>query len=164
MADCRVLPRLAFALCLVVTSSSAVAAPGGKAKLSIGGSTIDLTIEAGGGERPTRAEIQTWVERAATAVTAFYGRFPVPDVRIVVSRIDGRGISGTQYGGRLIRLRLGTEVPSEKLVSDWTATHEIFHLGFPDVDDQHLWMEEGMATYFEPIARARAGLMTTKQH
>lgn len=35
-------------------------------------------------------------------------------------------------------------------------THEMVHLAFPSVPDQHHWIEEGLATYVEPIARARA--------
>jgi hypothetical protein len=31
----------------------------------------------------------------------------------------------------------------------------MFHLGFPDLKPEHLWMNEGEAVYFEPIARVR---------
>jgi predicted metalloprotease with PDZ domain len=31
------------------------------------------------------------------------------------------------------------------------------HLAFPSVAESHHWIEEGIATYVEPIARARAG-------
>lgn len=36
-------------------------------------------------------------------------------------------------------------------------THEMVHLAFPSVAEEHHWIEEGSATYVEPIARARAG-------
>jgi hypothetical protein len=36
-------------------------------------------------------------------------------------------------------------------------THEFIHLALPQLADQHDWLQEGAATYVEPIARARAG-------
>jgi hypothetical protein len=39
-------------------------------------------------------------------------------------------------------------------------------MAFPDVSgssDEHHWMEEGMATYIEPIARAQIGRMTAER-
>ena len=37
------------------------------------------------------------------------------------------------------------------------------HLSFPSVADDHHWMEEGLATYVEPIARIQAGQMPAIQ-
>jgi hypothetical protein len=45
-------------------------------------------------------------------------------------------------------------------------THELIHMAFPDISgesDEHRWMEEGMATYIEPIARAQIGRMTPER-
>jgi hypothetical protein len=38
-------------------------------------------------------------------------------------------------------------------------THELMHLGFPSLRRNHLWLEEGMAVFGEPIVRVRAGMM-----
>jgi predicted metalloprotease with PDZ domain len=35
--------------------------------------------------------------------------------------------------------------------------HELVHVAFPTVPRPQLWIDEGLATYLEPIARARAG-------
>src|SRR3984893_16591878 len=45
----------------------------------------------------------------------------------------------------------------------WTLTHEMVHLAFPSVAEEHHWIEEGSATYIEPIARARAGDLTPEK-
>jgi predicted metalloprotease with PDZ domain len=37
------------------------------------------------------------------------------------------------------------------------------HLAFPSVPERHHWLEEGLATYVESIAQARAGLLTREQ-
>ena len=38
-------------------------------------------------------------------------------------------------------------------------THEMVHLAFPSVPEKHHWIEEGIATYVEPIARVQAGIL-----
>jgi hypothetical protein len=42
-------------------------------------------------------------------------------------------------------------------------THEMVHLALSSVEEEHHWLEEGLATYVEPIARVRAGELTAKQ-
>jgi hypothetical protein len=37
------------------------------------------------------------------------------------------------------------------------------HLAFPSVPQNHHWIEEGLATYVEPIARARGGNLTAEK-
>ncbi|MEX2206446.1 MAG: hypothetical protein WEF50_09495 [Myxococcota bacterium] len=42
-------------------------------------------------------------------------------------------------------------------------THELIHLAFPSVPREHRWLEEGLATYVEPIARARARQLSAER-
>jgi len=42
---------------------------------------------------------------------------------------------------------------------DWVVAHELLHANFPDVGPDHGWLSEGLATYLEPILRARVGLV-----
>src|SRR5579863_4906316 len=37
------------------------------------------------------------------------------------------------------------------------------HFGFPSVEERHHWIEEGIATYVEPIARAQVGRLTAER-
>jgi predicted metalloprotease with PDZ domain len=55
---------------------------------------------------------------------------------------------------------LGKGATRAQLERDWVLVHEMTHLGFPNVPRAQHWMEEGLATYVEPIARARAGLVS----
>jgi hypothetical protein len=52
---------------------------------------------------------------------------------------------------------VGQLATEEDLMRDWVMTHEMVHLAFPSVADEHHWIEEGIATYVEPIARVEAG-------
>jgi hypothetical protein len=55
--------------------------------------------------------------------------------------------------------RWAVRATSADLKKDWMLTHEMVHFGFPSVPESHHWIEEGTATYIEPIARARAGML-----
>jgi hypothetical protein len=133
--------------------------------LLIGGARIDIRT---GGEslRMPAKDLYQWVGAAAESVTSYYGRFPVPQVLIQITLFKGRGVSnGMAFGDRggRITIRVGNETSASELASDWMLTHEMVHLAFPSIDDKHLWIEEGIATYVEPIARIHAGHLEVEQ-
>ena len=137
--------------------------------LSIGGASLQVDFAAGSFDLPP-AKILPWIERAAHAVVVYYGRFPVPRARILVLPVAGeRGIvQGTTWGDMrgvpgFTRIRLGEHSSERDLAEDWTMTHELVHMAFPSLPDDQHWMEEGLATYIEPIARVQAGELTAPQ-
>jgi hypothetical protein len=98
-------------------------------------------------------------------VTTVYGRYPVKRVTIEVQVAGGgHGVGGgVTFGGRLIRVRVASDVTRAALRADWVMTHEMFHLGFPSTDDGRNWIGEGLSTYMEPLARARAGQLGAEE-
>ena len=58
-----------------------------------------------------------------------------------------------------IRLFVADDATEKDLASDWQLVHEMVHLALPSLSG-HAWLEEGIAVYVEPIARARAGLQS----
>ena len=52
---------------------------------------------------------------------------------------------------------VGQHTTVAELNDDWTMTHEFIHTAFPDLPDEHHWIEEGLAVYVEPIARVQHG-------
>jgi hypothetical protein len=133
--------------------------------LLIGGSKIDVTIESGE-MRLSHAELLHWVQTAAEAVATYYGRYPVPHVRVEIIPVEGAGVRHGQtfgYDGGLIKIRVGKQTQVAELGSDWMLTHEMVHLSFPSMADEHHWIEEGIAVYVEPIARIQARQMGAEQ-
>jgi hypothetical protein len=161
-----VLPRaavaaLSFLVCLSVVSAKDEMT----SSLVIGNARIDVMLERDSLQVPVK-EILLWVKSAAECVTTYYGRFPVPRVLIRITPFDGRGVrNGMTFGerGGRITIRVGDQTSPSELASDWMLTHEMVHLAFPSVDDQHHWIEEGIATYVEPIARIQAGHLKVEQ-
>ncbi len=133
--------------------------------LVIGNARIDIVIERSSLRVPVK-DIFRWVKSAAECVTTYYGRFPVPQALIRITPFEGRGVrNGRTFGDRggRITIRVGNETSPSELASDWMLTHEMVHLAFPTVDDNHHWIEEGIATYVEPIARIQAGHLKAEQ-
>jgi len=80
--------------------------------------------------------------------------------------VDGAGVrSGTAFANRgsAVRIVLGRAVTERQLADDWIVVHELVHLAFPSVATEHHWIEEGLATYVESIARAQAGHLSAEQ-
>ncbi len=129
----------------------------------------DAAIEvdyAGDSSGLDRNEVRTWISAAADAVRGYYGRYPVRKVRIRIEATEGHGAqSGTtfSYNGALIRVGVGRYSDSADLKRDWIMTHEMVHLAMPEFSDDHAWLEEGLATYVEPIARVQVGQLTAAQ-
>lgn len=130
--------------------------------IAIGNARINFTVEGGRMDLP-QGEISEWVRAAAESVATYYGRYPLEQVTIRIAPFDGRGVrDGRTFGehGGFISIHLGSETTAAALKSDWTMTHEMIHLAFPSVADRHHWIEEGISTYVEPIARVRAKHLT----
>jgi len=116
---------------------------------------------APGDLKVTHTQVLQWIHTAEKAVTHYYGRYPVPSVDIKVEPRSGRGgDSGSAYGGAdgaQIQLEVGSEISNADMQADWVITHEMVHLAFPQMARNHHWIEEGLATYVEPVARAQIG-------
>lgn len=111
--------------------------------------------------------LKAWIDRAQKAVIAYYGRFPVPSLNLQVSFAPGRsGVSQGKtwgYHGALIHIRVGQYATEPDLIQDWMLVHEMVHLALPSVGDDQHWLEEGSATYVEPIARELIGNLTSQR-
>ncbi len=155
--------RLSFLglLCLALSQPGQAES---KIRIEIKGAQIEATLNDGT-LAISEAELTHWIRNAAEAVITYYGRFPVSHLEIQVNPFSGKGVrSGKTFArrGGLIRIAVGSETTVQDLADDWMMTHEMVHLTFPDVPEQHHWIEEGIATYVEPIARIQAGQVDAK--
>lgn len=128
--------------------------------INIGDSVVEIIYEPGP-LSVSKPQIRQWVSNAVHAVADFYQGFPVKKLNLAIVPVRGDRIGGTAYRGLspFIKLSLGENVTVEDLAKDWVVTHELVHLAFPPVHRRHHWIEEGLATYIEPLARIRAGLL-----
>lgn len=112
-------------------------------------------------------EIRSWVEEAANVTVPLFGRFPVDRATLFV--VPARGEDEVVFGkvlslaGASVVVVVGDKMPPGARHRDWVLVHELFHLGFPTFRGEGRWLGEGLATYYEPILRARAGWTTESE-
>jgi hypothetical protein len=156
-------PRFLFAL--IWLGFTALANAQENPQLKVGGGTIDVYFDPAPASQLRRLVLD-WIATAARAVTTYYTKFPVPHVAITVNFHEGEGVdSGRAFGWEHahISISVGLATTAADFADDWTMTHEMVHLAFPTVPRSHHWIEEGLAVYVEPIARARAGDLTPQK-
>jgi hypothetical protein len=108
-----------------------------------------------------RSALVAWIESSARAIAAIFGRFGVPETRLDL-RTGGRGRIRSGRTDDLVphvSLSLGRDTNPQDLAADWMLTHEFIHLATPTLPRRYAWFMEGAATYVEPLARARTGLL-----
>lgn len=131
-----------------------------RAGLTLPGGALEIAFTPGDLGMGSASAIEGWIARAASAMTAYYGTFPIPRAAIIVRLDEGKGPGeghAMGNGGAAILVSAGEKSTADDLANDWILVHEMVHLAFPDV--RRPWAEEGLATYLEPIIRARAGML-----
>jgi hypothetical protein len=146
--------------------------PGWEARMAIGRFSVE-TIELPGGRvryallpgepAADAAAMRRWVTSGARALVSAYGRLPVPDVQLLVVPI-GRGREPVPWGevqrggGNAVHLYIDLQRPAGEFMADWVLVHELSHLLHPVIDASDRWLSEGIASYYQNVLRARAGL------
>jgi hypothetical protein len=173
--------RRLFQVSLAATGMAALRLPRARAKDQLDGASMPYvafsrlpheTLEIGGGRitvgfgpgqiELTQVEMLAWIERSARAVSLYYGRFPVKELKLLVLPVEGGGVPYGQTWGdpAAIRIRVGSAADEAALIADWVMVHEMVHLAFPRLGLRHNWLAEGLAVYVESIARIHAGDLT----
>ncbi|MCB9595750.1 MAG: hypothetical protein H6719_23715 [Sandaracinaceae bacterium] len=103
---------------------------------------------------------------SATAASMMLGRFPVREAGILAVPtplsqsspfgIVGRGTMPT------VAILVGEQATPEHLGRAWVPVHEFSHLATPFIARDHAWLSEGIATYYQEVLRARAGLQSAE--
>jgi hypothetical protein len=145
---------------LTIVASRVLKARGGEVQVDFAAGPLDLSQDA----------VMAHVQAAVSAIVAYYGRFPVARARVLVVPVPDRSgiLQGTTWGDvagwpGMTRFRIGQHATADDLKDDWMMTHELDHMAFPSLPDDEHWMEEGLATYIEPIARVESGELKPQQ-
>jgi hypothetical protein len=124
----------------------------------------DATIELvflDGALSVSRAELTAWIDERARVISAFWRGFP--SARTMLAVVPRPGVRGIPFGrvmaggGVSVALLIGDQADRAALANDWVLIHEFVHIGSPFLVNG-AWLMEGLATYLEPVIRARAGL------
>ena len=131
--------------------------------IEVSGATLRVALLRG---RPAaeHEKVERWLSAGAQALTTLYGRFPVPAAQILVVPVGpsrepvpwGQVMRG---GGDAVHLYIDQTRPLQEFLDDWTLVHELSHLLHPRIAQDDAWLYEGLASYYQNVLRARAGLL-----
>jgi len=116
-------------------------------------------------ERPGRESPpwETWIERSLGPVTAIGGGLVTDRLRLVLSADWGRRPVGFGYVRRgdpvEVHLRVHPRSTLGELLDDWRSYHELAHLLVPFAGNRDIWFAEGLASYYQYLLQARAGVI-----
>lgn len=149
-----------------VEPPAAAAAARSERTLDAGGRRLRVIVE-NAPSRARAAELHEWLAECARAQLTAFGAFPLRDatVRIRLVPRRGRDPSPVPWGqtlredGVAVLLYVREDARRDELSADWTAVHELSHLFHPFLGDDGRWLAEGLASYYQNVLRARAGLL-----
>lgn len=128
----------------------------------------ELRVDVVGVDDPARVEmLQRWIRETADAAKTASGRFPLRSAYVRVMQIDGSNPSPVPWGQTRRRDEVGVllyvrrDATYAALRGDWTAIHELSHLFHPYLGERGRWLAEGLASYYQNVLRARAGVLST---
>jgi hypothetical protein len=112
--------------------------------------------------------VRHWIQNGAEAIATVYGSFPVSSPQVLVVPI-GRGGEPVPWGqvqrggGPAAHLFIDQTRPAAEFESDWVLVHELAHFLHPGLETGSAWLSEGLATYYQYVSRARAGMLTEQE-
>jgi len=107
-----------------------------------------------------------WLREVASATLTAYRRFPVRSAQVLVIEISSRSKSPVPWGqttrgaGVAVQLFVRRDATVAQLRDDWTAIHEFSHFFHPYLGNSGRWLAEGLASYYQNVLRARAGIVS----
>jgi len=134
---------------------------------AIGKAKIHIAILNGHPMVKQKAILQ-WVNKNLDALTMTYGDFPVPRLQLLVVPVgkDPEPVTWGQVmrgGGDAVHVYIDQTQPLKDFLDDWVLIHELSHLLHPWIKGKDHWLYEGLASYYQNVLRARAGLLTPQQ-
>jgi hypothetical protein len=135
--------------------------------IALAGGELHVAILAGA-DAAQRERLLAWLEQVGRATLSAYGRLPLADVQILIVPVGaqreavvfGQSLRGQGNG---LTLFVDPAQDTQAFERDWVAVHELSHLFHPHLGDAGAWLAEGLATYYQNVLRARAGLLTPEQ-
>lgn len=115
--------------------------------------------------RPERQQLYVWLQAVADALLTVYGEWPKDRFSISIRTASSRHSpvpwgQVTRGNPDNVLLVVNPEADLREIMSDWTAFHELSHLLIPYRGHGDMWFSEGLATYYQSIIQARAGLLS----
>jgi len=120
-------------------------------------------------EPSMQQRLQDWVGFISQALLQVYGHWPRQHWQITVTPMSASGSDPIPWAqvhrGGVDRVEFFTaaKATSDEMKRAWTGYHELAHLLIPYQGWGDPWFSEGLASYYENILQALAGILTEQQ-
>ncbi|MEP5566968.1 MAG: hypothetical protein ABJN62_03960 [Halioglobus sp.] len=157
---------LALMLCLIGGWATHAAAT--TVILGQGNRQLELTVSDQFSQQG-RDQIVRWIEHLAHSLTLVYGHWPRERWAISVEPVSGSSDDPIPWAqvhrDRIDRVAFYVlpSASAETLKHEWTGYHELSHLLLPYRGWGDTWFSEGLASYYQNILQARAGVISERQ-
>jgi predicted metalloprotease with PDZ domain len=111
-------------------------------------------------DRPAAAR---WLGDALQIAAQSDGRFPARALQLLLVPVEAGGEpfgNVARGGGASVLMFVPRSFGPSELRRDWVLPHELSHLLLPFVAREDAWLPEGLATYYQELLRARAGVLS----
>ena len=117
----------------------------------------------------TRLEVSRWAQFLANSLLQAYGRWPQQHWRINVAPASAIADDPIPWA-QVVRSTITTvefyvspQSTTDRLKRAWTGYHEMGHLLIPYRGWGDLWFSEGLASYYQNLLQARAGIISERE-
>ncbi|MDZ7781859.1 MAG: hypothetical protein U5K56_02580 [Halioglobus sp.] len=156
-------------LLLLCVAALSGAAPAGAAvpateKITRQGRTLELRISPGF-EPDTQKDLRSWILFVAQALEQVYGHWPGQRWLVTVEPLSAPGSDPIPWARvhrdnpDRVEFFVSPRATAGQLREAWTGYHEMAHLLLPYRGWGDAWFSEGLATYYQNVLRARAGVL-----
>jgi len=156
----------ALLLLLVALPGNAQNNPG--LSLEQGGRILELDISTQY-EPAMQGNLQRWVEFISNALLQVYGHWPRERWKITVAPVSASSADLIPWAQvhrdkvDSVEFFTAAHATTEQLNRAWTGYHELSHLLIPYQGWGDAWFSEGLASYYQNILQARAGVLSEQE-
>jgi len=136
--------------------------------LERGGRKLDVQISTQYDPAMQHA-LHQWIEFISDALLQVYGYWPRKNWQITVSPASGASNDPIPWAQvhrnevNSVEFFTTAKASSDQLKQAWTGYHELAHLLIPYRGWGDAWFSEGLASYYQNILQARAGILTEQE-
>lgn len=132
------------------------------------GRTLDVQISTQY-DPDMQQSLHQWIEFISDTLLQVYGYWPRQSWQITVAPVSGASNDPIPWAQvhrneiNTVEFFTTTQATTDELKRAWTGYHELAHLLIPYRGWGDAWFSEGLASYYQNILQARAGILTEQE-
>ena len=135
--------------------------------LEVGPVTLNVLLDETLAEQNTPERWNEWLSTSLNAVKTITDRYPVDEFSVLLAAAPGgeavRFARVRRSSPPQIHFYLNPTASLDELIDDWHSYHEFAHLLIPFPGNRDIWFTEGLASYYQYLLQARAGVIDSDE-